>query len=254
MKRTSNLILLVIIICATFGLFVFDCYGARPLSTNDAGTVERGHFEVECGYEYAKGDADEENSLSFAVTCGIAQNLDLGVEVPYRFIDFDEGDDVDGIGDVEFTTKYTLVKETEDHPAFAMSFGVKSETGDETKGLGTGEIDYSINGILTKKINKITTHLNCGYTFVGEPDGEDVDDLMSYAVAVEYPLGEKLNILGEIAGETDFNGNFDNNACSGLFGINHCLNEDIVIDYGFGFGISDASPDYTITSGMTIYF
>lgn len=29
-------------------------YAARPLSTDDVGTVEKGHFEFEGGFEYVK--------------------------------------------------------------------------------------------------------------------------------------------------------------------------------------------------------
>lgn len=71
---------------------------------------------------------------------------------------------------------------------------------------------------------------------------------------MEYPINENLNILGEITGETTFDGDFDDNPCGGLVGLNYALNEMITLDFGVGFKLSDASSDYTITTGFTLGF
>ncbi|MFC1624349.1 transporter [Candidatus Omnitrophota bacterium] len=228
-------------------------YAARPLSTDDAGVVEARHMEIESGFEYVK-QTDKEKSLSLCVKYGIIEKLDLGIEIPYQFIDVSEGDKIDGISDIQIATKYHLLDETETLPALAMSCVVKTKTGDENKGLGSGELDYSLNGIITKEIRDFTTHVNLGYTFVGEPEGENLDDIFSYSLAIEYLLIESLNIVGEITGETTFNGDFDDNPFSGLVGLNYILTERLCFDAGIGFQISKASPDYRITTGLTLAF
>jgi len=224
-------------------------YAARPLSTDDAGTVEKGHFEIENGFEYVKQD-DEEYNLSLALKYGTSENLHFGVEVPYKFINFKESTNVDGMGDVKISSKYRFWDERERLPGLALGFSIKTETGDGEKSLGTSEVDYGLNGIVSKEIGKLASHLNIGYTFVGEP-GEDT---LSYSCAMEYPINEDLNISGEVTGETDFNGNFDDNPFNGLVGLNYALNEVAIFDFGVGFEISDASPDYTITTGLTLEF
>ena len=79
-------------------------------------------------------------------------------------------------------------------PSMSLGFSIKTETGDAEKSLGTSEVDYGITGIMSKEIGKLTSHLNVGYAFVGEPE----KDTCSYGLAMEYPIDENLNILGII--------------------------------------------------------
>ena len=98
------------------------------------------------------------------------------------------------------------------------------------------------------------SHLNFGYTFVGDPKSENLNDIFSYSVALEYPVKEKLSLVGEISGETVFDGDFDDNPLSGLVGLNYALSEIVSYDFGIGFEISEASLDHTITTGLTFGF
>ncbi len=237
------------LVLAAFALaFPAGAYAARPLSTEDAGVVDTGHAEAEVGFEYVK-QADEEMNLSCVLKYGLVNNVDAGVEVPYHFIDVKAGDDVDGLGDVSVCAKYHLWDEGDTAPAAAVVFTLKTATGDEDDGLGSGELDYGLNTALTKGLGSVTAHANAGYTFVG--GGEDV---FSYGLAMEYPLSETVNIVGELTGETAFDGDFDENPCQGLVGLNWALGETVTLDVGVGFPISDASPDLTVTTGLTAAF
>lgn len=251
MGKISNQVLFFII--AIVIIIPSITYAARPLSTDDAEAVEERHMEVEAGFEYVK-QTDKENNLGLVLKYGVMRNLDFGVEIPYKFVDFSENTDADGIGDILFITKYNFLDETENLPALALSYTVKTKTGDKDKNLGSGELDCSLNTVLTKGIADFTTHINFGYTFIGEPEGEEVDDIFVYALAIEYPINESLNIVGEIVGETSFDGDFDDNPFSGLVGFNYALNETVSFDFGILFQISKASPDYQITTGLTLGF
>jgi hypothetical protein len=245
---------LALLFLITIGVTIpYVSFAARPLCTDDAGVVEKGHMEVEFGYEYVK-QTDKENNLSLVLKYGVMERLDFGVEVPYKFIGFSERDNVDGVGDILFTTKYNFIDETERLPAFSISYAVKTKTGDKDKSLGSGEIDYTLNGIFTKEIGSFITHANLSYTFVGEPEGESADDVFSYCLALEYPINEDLNIVTEVVGETTFDGDFDDNPFIGLLGFNYAFNEKVCFDFGIGVQISKASPDYHIATGLTFAF
>jgi len=224
-------------------------YGARPLSTDDAGTVEKGHFEIEDGFEYVKQN-DEEYNLSFVLKHGITENLDLGIEAPYKFINFRESEDTDGIGDMSVTSKYNFLDKGGGLPSLALSFSIKTETGNGEKNLGTSEVDYGLNGIMSKEIGRYILHLNLGYTLVGDPG----QDTVSYGLAMEYAIDERINIVTEVLGETVGDGDFDDNPFSGLLGLNYALSEIVTFDCGTGYEISDASSDYTIVAGLTLGF
>jgi len=232
------------------GNFVF---AARPLSTDDAGVVDKGHLEMETGLEYVN-QADKEVALSLVIKRGMLDNLDLGIEIPYKFIDFSGGSGIDGVDDIKVMTKYNFREETDSLPAVSGSFSLKTDSGNNDKSLGTGEKEYAINSIFSKSFDAFNLHFNFGYTIKEDSPGQDLRDILTYGLAIEYAVGEKLNLVGEISGENERRYDFDDNLTSGLIGVNYNISENIVCDLGFGFEISEASPDFKITTGLTVGF
>lgn len=57
-------------------------FAARPLSTDDATTVDKSHFELECGFEY-QDKTDDEYNWTTTLKYGLSENLDIGPEIPY---------------------------------------------------------------------------------------------------------------------------------------------------------------------------
>jgi len=228
-------------------------FAARPLSTDDAGTVDRGEFEAEAGLEYVN-QQDKELALGFVLKSGILDNLDLGVELPYKFIDFSTGSKTDGFDDISVTTKYNFFEEADVWPALSVSFSIKTDSGNDDKSLGTGEQEYAINTILSKTLDKISLHINIGYVIKDDLPQENLRDVLTYGFALEYPLNEKFNLVGEITGESERRNKFDDNPMSGLIGFNYSVTESIAYDLGVGFEVSEASPDFNITTGLTFSF
>ena len=246
MKANWGLVLLLLVA-------PISAFAARPLSTDDASTVDKGCMEVEAGFEYAD-DEDNEYNLSTALKYGLAERLDIGVEIPYQFIDVSGNGDVDGLGDIVVSGKYRFLDETEGFPALSFCFSLKTESADENKGLGSGELDYTINAILTKELAKVVAHLNLGYTYAGASQGEAHDDIFSYNFALECPCNDRLNFVGELTAETNFEGDFDDNAFSALAGLNYAVSEIVTFDLGMGWGISKVSSDYIVCTGITLAF
>lgn len=232
-----------------FGL----AYAGRPLATDDAGVVDKGHFEMEAGLEYAN-QTDKEVGLSLVIKRGMLDNLDLGIEIPYTFIDFAEGATSDGFGDINLSAKLNLLKEQDNLPAMAVSFQLKTDSGNDDKSLGTGKREYAVNYIASKSIAESSLHVNLGYTLKDDLPEQNLRDVITYGLAVEYPLADRLNLVGEISGENERRGNFDDNPLSGLIGLNYSLSEAMVCDLGCGFEISEASPDFKVTAGLTFSF
>ena len=243
-----------VIVLIAFFLFIICTtlsFAARPLSTDDAGTVDKGNFEVEAGWEYAN-QSDKEIGLNLVIKRGMLDNLDFGVEIPYKFIDFAEGAKTDGFDDIIITSKYNFLAETTALPAMSVSFSLKTDSGNDDKSLGTGEKEYAINTILSKSLERAALHFNLGYVIKDDLPEEDLREVLTYSFAVEYPLNERLNLVGEITGENERRGDFDDNSLWGLLGFNYSINEIVAYDLGLGFEISEASPDFTITTGLTL--
>jgi len=242
-------IILLITICLSF-IFVSLSFAARPLSTDDAGVVDKDRFEIENGLEYTN-QLDKEVALNLVIKRGLLDNLDIGIEIPYKFINFKQGTKTNGFDDIMVISKYNFLEE-DILPAMSVSFSLKTDSGNDDKSLGTGKREYAVNTILSKSLDKMVLHFNLGYVIKEDLPGEDLRDVLTYGLAIEYPLDEKLNLVAEINGENERRNGFDDNPMSGLVGFNYSFNEIITYDFGIGFEISEASPDFKILTGLIL--
>ncbi|HRZ39393.1 MAG TPA: transporter [Candidatus Omnitrophota bacterium] len=233
---------------AFFIFFTSNTWAARPLATNDAGVVAVGALETEYGYEYVHA-SDRENNHGVVLTTGLLKNLDFGVEIPYQFIELEDGGDPDGFSDLIFTTKWSVSREHDTLPDFSLSFSYKTESGNDEKSLGTGRPEYTLTSIFSKTFERFTYHVNMGCSAKHE-----LEDTLNYGFAMEYAVNERLNVLGEIAGDTILSGKFDNSTSSGLIGFNYAINGSLTYDAGLKIGISESAPDFTILTGLTFAF
>ena len=228
-------------------------FAARPLSTNDSGTVDKGSAELEYGVEFVNG-FDNEIGITLAATFGVLSFLDFGIEVPYSFIDAKEASDSDGFSDVTISSKLNFIKDHDILPDSALSFSYKTESANDERGLGTGRPEYSLTGIFSKCGEEISLHLNLGYTFKKDFEDTDNEDALTYGLAAEYVLNNKVNLVAEISGDTVLKRQFHDNSCSALIGFNYSLRDNIVLDFGVNTEISHSDPDFKVISGITIAF
>ena len=81
--------------------------------------------------------------------------------------------------------------------------------------IGTKKFDYAGYIIASKGFGKFDTHLNLGYTIVGQPDGTQLDNIYNFAFASEYFVSKKLELVGEVLGNTtSFSSGGNENASS----------------------------------------
>jgi len=246
MKRLITLI---------FGLILFPAlaFAARPSSISDAGTLDKGSIEVEYGIEYVN-EFDNEATMTLAVTGGLLTCLDLGVELPYAFIDAKEASDSDGFSDISISTKFNFIKDNEIFPDSSLSFSYKTDSGNDDRSLGTGKPEYSIKSIFSQAWKLLALHLNLGYTFKEDFEAEENKDVFTYGLAAEYSFSDKINLVGEVSGDTVLEQKFHDNSCSVLLGLNYSLNDKVTLDFGIGTEIARVDPDFKVTSGVTIGF
>jgi cobalt/nickel transport protein len=228
-------------------------YAGRPLTTDDAWTVEKGKFQVESGIDVSRQDNhDREFTPSLTLTYGLLERMDLGVGSGYLFFHPAEGRKENGIADTEIKLKYRFMDEMGLRPAFAVAGILKIPTASESKGLGSGKVDFRINTLFTKNLGKqLALHLNLGYAFLNEKGG---DNEFNYSLACQFILAEKWTLVGEIAGINNFNGHKRDDPLSGLIGTTYQLTENLVWDAGVEIGMNRAAPDFRVTTGVTLFF
>jgi cobalt/nickel transport protein len=228
-------------------------HAARPLTTDDAWTIEKSEFQLEAGFDALRQDNhDREYSPSLTLSYGLLKRMDLGIGSGYVFSHPKEGERENGIADTEIKLKYRWMDEKDWMPVLTVSGILKIPTASESKGLGSGQTDFGINVIVTKNLSKRwVVHLNFGYTFIGE---DHVNNELNYSMAAQFMLTEKWAVVGEVVGVNNFNGRHGDDPFSGLIGTYYSITDKIIWDAGLEFGMSKAAPDFRFTTGLTWLF
>jgi len=195
---------IIIFCCVFFASSIL--FAAHPLSTDDTGIVETGKYELEIGYDNCKsGDILRNHSCGVSLKHGITEKMDIGISLPYQV----EPKVAENFGVATLGFKFLLIKDI-------FAFSINNE-------LGSSE--YFLNGIFSKEIQPITTHINLGYEATGD---ENARGEIIYSSAVEYPF-EKIDLVGEIIGGKI---GFEN----WLIGLRYKLGDVTAINCGYGNG------------------
>lgn len=234
--------------------FLASVLAGRPLSTEDAGIVAKGKFELELGGDHIKCRCHvRENCLGFVLKYGVTGRLDFGIEMPFLLLKPVKGRSEGGISDLAIGFKYCFLEGRDRIPALALRADIRLPTGDQNKELGSGTIDYLLLGIATGARGPATAHFNIGCVFSHDPNsGAGVEKVLCYGMALEYSLGERFGLVGEIQGETNPGLQISAAPLCTLGGMTYELKPGMVFDVGLNLGLTQANPRYTLTVGLTL--
>lgn len=227
----------------------------RPLGTEDAGVAGKGVAQTEVSWDYLKWENDDKEQVLMLVPIyGLTEDLELSVEIPYLIHNPDVGDSEEGIGDVNLVVKYLLYEESDESLAFTVKGVVKLDNGDEDKGLGSGDKDYSLFAVASKTIGDITLHGMFGYTWVGDKKDENLRNITLYGAALDYALTEPFHLLAEINGNRHPDRMEDEDPRNALAGISYKVSDKLTLDAAYRWGLTDAYPEWSTTAGASITF
>lgn len=224
----------------------------RPFGTEDAGVAGKGVAQTEVSWDYLKWDNDElkdENVFLLVPIYGLTEDIELSAEIQYLYHNPDEGSSEDGVGDVNIVAKYLLLPESGGHPALAVKGVVKLDNGDEDKGLGSGEKDYSVYAVASQTVGELTGHLHIGYIWVGGDKDETI-----YGVALDHAMSEQFHVVAEITGSRHPDRKEKENPLTALAGLTYKISDSLTLDAAYRWGLNDASPDWSTTVGASITY
>lgn len=129
---------------------------------------------------------------------GLAENLEFDLTVTFTFVEqekdftpFDvsprpslERTNHVGFSDVAWALRYAAWREDGIRPDVVLSVNAKSRTGDEDRGLGTG--NWNVGGAITlvKTIDPVVFFGGLGYTATLESEGFDPGDQIPYSLGM----------------------------------------------------------------------
>lgn len=236
-------------------IYPVNSFAYRPFATEDAGVAGKGVAQLEISWDYLKwGNNDRENVILFVPIYGITDRIELSVEIPYLFHNPEGDESIDGVGDINLVGKFLIFEEKDLMPAFTLKGAVKTKSGDEKKGLGSGDIDYSLVGVASKGFGILTLHAMLGYTFVGDNGDENIRNIYLYGVAGDYGLTEKFHVVAEITGNRHPDRRSPDDPVSGLLGITYKVSDKVTLDGGVRRGFNDSAPRWNTTIGISMTF
>jgi len=242
----------------------------QPFFTDDAATTAKGqvHFEFFNEHDWLKADmfpSLRQNTANMKVNFGVTESVELNIDNPYLAIFRSRGTEprgLNGVGDTNLGVKWNFHKERSDSrsPAFSATMYIEFPTGDTSRQLGSGLIDYTFNGIAQKSVSdrtKVTANL--GIVFSGN-DSTGLIGIQTRGrvfmggVSVVRKFSERLTLGVECYGATSDNFELGRSQLQILGGGSYDLGKGVGITFALLGGKYVASPRVGGQIGFTIDF
>lgn len=159
-----------------------------------------------------------------------------------------------GLGDIILRGTLELKRDGPKSFGLGLAGRLKLPTADETRGLGTGELDEGVGLEFSKEINPEWTLLADGYfTIIGDPEGVDFYNQVSLDIGFYKQLDKNLGLT--VLYETQsamVEGNTDPRSLSGS--LSYSARNGFQFSGGLTLGLSSGSPDTGLSLGLSRKF
>ena len=212
----------------------------RPTFASTAEMVQLGVFEIEYGFEAAKGHQNINGLLKW----GAVKNLELWfLNNP---IERDAG--IAGLGDSGAGFKYKLFPQKNARPTIAVLYVATLPTARPE--LGAGAMAHLVQILVSKDFGKHHFDVNEGVQFVGRPQLGGFDRTYFTALSYSRLLRGKWGYTGEIAGFSRRNATTPGTMTL-LNAVTYNLSSRLVLDGGAYFAAYGQLPRFTVFAGVT---
>ena len=219
----------------------------RTLLTVENKMPDLGQAEVGMSGSYKdySEDADFSEEMAFTpfVRYGLIENLTLVATVPYRQLEpqYDNDENVSGLGDVTLGFDLVAYKDIFDYPYVIPHVEVGLPTGDEDEDLGAGNATVTA-GISVGTVVQDMYHFiaDIGYTIDDGDDenaGVEEDKNHGYAAAsIVWDVSKEFALLGEIKITDEKSNNAEDSDYPVTFdgGFSYKASKDLMINWYVG--------------------
>ena len=226
MKRLF--VCLILTFCLNLAAFAQQ----RPLLTEDVDTTPEGAIEIAAGIDFLQNAkfplsglrGDQTRVGDIRVKVGFSSNVEFQVEgVLQNFLAINsaaapspiplnlDGNSSNDIGDFIVSTKIKLRNETRNLPALGFKFGFQMPNSDQSRGIGTNQINIFGKFLVQKKFGRragkaprVNVFGNLGLGIMTAPlERFTQNDVLLYGLAGIYSVNDRINLVGEINGRAN---------------------------------------------------
>jgi hypothetical protein len=157
-----------------------------------------------------------------------------------------------GVGDPVITLGLTLVQESRSMPAIQISGQLKAPLAGVEKGFGTGEWDYSAGLGLSKKFGNVFLFADVSYWVLGDLPELELRNAWAYALSFGHAFsGGKYAFIASYSGITEvIAGVAPPSSLGAGFSVKVGAASSLMVNAAFG--LSEASPDLSLSLGWSI--
>lgn len=216
-------------------------------TTDEAYTISLHHGQCILNTEWdCFADAPSSTATFLAIKYGIAENLDIGIQLPYT--DIFEKDDVNrGFNDAQFGLKYRFTPPMEKRILLAAIISAKPATFGPINDQNNGVLDFSSHLIGTYKINKWQYNANYGYSFWGNIPDNTRKPSPFYKLETTYNCSENYSLSGEVYGQK---GPYVS-PLQATIKMSYQFRPQLTLDLGIASGLNNDAPLRRYLMGLT---
>jgi hypothetical protein len=254
-------------VAAAAVVFASHARAQQPFFTDDADVAQRHRWHAESNDEVdalsrSSAPSIRQNTLTIKFSFGLFDNCEIGMDFPFLAI-FNTGaarvSTPIGIGDTDYSIKYNFRKEEAGSkwPAIAASLDIEPPTGNSRLRLGSGFIDYYLNGIVQKTVSpRNVLRFNGGATFVGNTLTGVVGigshgTIFTGGVSLVHRFTKKFDLGAEVYGGYTANLALGRGELQQQIGGNYLVGKALTLDFGVIAGQATGSPRYGFQVGFS---
>lgn len=170
----------------------------EQIRVKTAYVLDPGEVEVDLVGSFLRFEEGDETELILEVEAGVTDWLLAEIEIPYLFLNPEEGRGERGVGDVELELKAKIPGEWN---GLELAIGIEASflTGDEDEGLGAPDTRIGAFAALSRRFELFLLHLE-----LGAEAAEEVRAEYEVAAAVDVrPWGRVFSFLLAVNGEIE---------------------------------------------------
>ena len=150
-----------------------------------------------------------------------------------------------GLGDVTLDTYLTLLKSSQQNPQLSALLYAKFPTGDEKKGLGSGEFDWGVGMGLRKRLTDFSFYAEAMHVVPGTSTNYDPDSYWDWLLSLSYRVRSNLRPGISLSGGTaPFDG--ADSPLEVKIKLSGLTGDHARYNLYLSRGLSDASPDWGV--------
>ena len=216
--------------------------------------------DIEEGFEAEASGNFKEHTVRLVLEYAFSPNISIEAEIPYTFLDVENGSDENHFNNIEATLKFASFRFAEYGIVVGGGLGFGFPTGNDNKGIGSDNI-LEIGPFLSfgyKHDNfEYITFLTLGIPVNQDSDQDEGNEFL-YNISFLYHLGESVDAILEFDGLEVLNGEEEGltvfNIDPGII-ISPFENKLILFGFGAGFPLTnDKEFNYRLVGSFFYHF